>query len=317
MRFHNKLLLVGLSILVFTLLLSSLLSLASFEKIYTSSLVATYEVSAKVLQRRIHAAIRLGKPLEQFAAMDELLRGVKDSDRNIQRIDVLAKDKTLLYTTSEEPRGGQSPYAAEYPVFTDGLDSQVFTQLIRGRYVIFLPVRNRAKEVTGYLNLEFPREVVYRRLREMAWENLQSLTPILLGAALLLVGLIRFTLSRPIQRKIEALRAITAPEASLTEVAGAEGADAPDQDEFDALRQALAEVAATARDLQTGALEATHLREELRRELAALDHDLAQWERRQGGDWPMLRELREGRQALEEALDVVLQRREAEDPRAQ
>jgi hypothetical protein len=303
MRFQNKLLLVGLTILVLTLLLSSLLSLASFEKIFTSSLVATYEVSGKVLQRRIHSALRLGKPLEQFAAMEQLLGDLQTSDRDIGRIDVLAADKTILYTTSGESRGIQSPYAAEYPVFDEGDESQVFTHLIHGRYVTFLPLRDRRKVIVGFLNLEFPREVVFRRLREMAWENLQSLTPIMLGAVILLVGLNRITLSRPIQRKVDAMVAVTAPQA-VAEPPTAEGA----ADEFESLRQALAEVTATARGVLADAQGAAAAREELREELAALGNALREWESHPGGSWQTLHELREAHWALEDTLAEVLQR---------
>ncbi len=54
MRFQYKIIFVTLAILVATLLLNSVLSLASFEKIYVASLISMYEVA------RIYANVEDG-----------------------------------------------------------------------------------------------------------------------------------------------------------------------------------------------------------------------------------------------------------------
>ncbi len=202
MRFQEKLMLVGLALLVFTLVLSSLLSLASFEKIYSRALVATYEVSGKNLQRKIEASLRFGKPLSGFVAMDSLLAKVREADPVIMRIDVVAPDKTLLYSTGELERGRLSPYADQYPGFREPDVPAVQTLQIRNRYVAFLPLRNKNSEIEGYLNLEFGRAQVNKQLESMAWGNLRVLGVIIGSSALVLILLLSLGIARPIRQRL-------------------------------------------------------------------------------------------------------------------
>lgn len=247
MRFQNKLLLVALAILVFTLLLSSLLSLASFAKIYSASLISTYEVSGKSLQRKIQSALRFGKPLAGFAAMDELLDEVQKGDADIVRIDVVAPDKNLLYTTGEESRADASPYAGEYPEFADLEAPAVVTKLIGGSYVTFLPLHDRRKRLVGFLNLEFPREAVYRQLKSMAWDNLKTLSVLILGAVVILTLLIHKRVSRPIELKlrtiVDNIGARSTDPSGIAEEDEAGWPDKEQRDEFDELYQAVVQIA--------------------------------------------------------------------------
>ncbi len=210
MQFKHKLLFVSLAILVFTLLLSSLLSLASFDKIYSGSLVSTYEVSGKNLHRKIQSALRFGKPLESFTKMGELLDEARKRDAAISRIDVVGPDKTLLYTTAAEKRGDLSPYSAVYPDFSKPDGEQIDTELIEGRYVTFMPLHDRGGKLVGYLNLEFPRQLVYQRLQSLALDNLHVLAPIVAVAGLLLILLIRRLATMPIDERMARLTALSA-----------------------------------------------------------------------------------------------------------
>ncbi len=281
MRFRSKLLFVALAILILTLLLSSLLSLASFDKIYSASLIATYEVSGKNLQRKIQSALRFGKPLAGIVAMDALLDEVREGDADIKRIDVVAPDKSLLYTTGGESRGDKSPYSAAYPDFADPSAPPVTTKLIKGRYVTFLPLRDRSRKLVGFINLEFPREVVYRRLRSMVWDNLHTLTPIIIGAVLVLILLIRNLVSLPIKRKVERLVASTAPSRADGEEPQRPATDAGNGvagDELDKLYHAVAHVTEEARSDLRRQSEFESSRNALQADLASLGeaiHELA------------------------------------------
>ncbi len=281
MRFQSKLLFVALTILVFTLLLSSLLSLASFDKIYSASLIATYEVSGKNLQRKIQSALRFGKPLTGFVAMDAQLDEIREGDADIKRIEVVAPDKNLLYTTGGESRGDKSPYAAVYPDFADPSAPPVTTKLIEGRYVTFLPLRDRSKKLVGFINLEFPREVVYRRLRSMVWDNLHTLSPIIIGAMVVLILLIRNRVSLPIKRKVERLIACTTlPQADGTEPQrpATDAGNGVAGDELDKLYHAVAHVTEEARGDLRRQSELESSRNALQADLASLDeaiHELA------------------------------------------
>ncbi len=204
MRFQEKLMLVGLAVLVFTLALSSLLSLASFEKIYSRALIATYEVSGKNLQRNIEASLRFGKPLSGFVAMDGLLAKVREADPVIMRIDVVGTDKTLLYSTGPLERGRLSPYADQYPHFQGSDASLVQTLQIENRYVAFLPLRNKRNEIQGYLNLEFGRAQVNKQLQSMALGNLRVLGIVIAVSVLVLILLLSLGIVRPIEQRLRA-----------------------------------------------------------------------------------------------------------------
>jgi hypothetical protein len=204
MRFQEKLMLVGLALLVFTLVLSSLLSLASFEKIYSRALIKTYEVSGKNLQRNIEASLRFGKPLSGFVAMDSLLAKVREADPVIMRIDVVGSDKTLLYSTGDLERGRSSPYAELYPEFQGPDAPPVHTLQIEKRYVTFLPLRNKRNEIQGYLNLEFGRDQVNSQLQTMALGNLRVLGIIIAASVLVLILLLSLGIVRPIERRLRA-----------------------------------------------------------------------------------------------------------------
>lgn len=266
MRFQHKLLLVALTILIMTLVLSSILSLASFEKIYTSSLISTYEVSGKNLQRKIHAALRFGKPLTQFEGMGDLLDEMTDADPDIQRIDVSGLDQSLLYTTTAEERGAANPYAKIFPSFADSDENAVETRLIKGRYVTFLPLRDRSRTLVGYLNLEFPRDVVYRRLLTMAWENLKLLNPILIGTTLVLILLISWLITRPIQRRLGRMIRSTRRSAQECDDRRSEA-----RNEFDELQRAICLVMERAQSQED---EDTQLGNDLTSLLAALDRSV-------------------------------------------
>ena len=97
MRFQYKIIFVTLAILVATLLLNSVLSLASFEKIYVASLVSMYEVAGRNLKRKIEQSLRFGKPLDKFRGMEQLLEDVREKNPGITLVGVGAPDGKILY----------------------------------------------------------------------------------------------------------------------------------------------------------------------------------------------------------------------------
>ncbi len=276
MRFQYKLTFVALAILVFTLLLSSLLSLASFEKIYSASLISTYEVSGKNLQRKIQSALRFGKPLPGFVAMHDLLAEVQSGDPDIVRIDVTAPDQTLLYSTGLEPRGAASPYTEQYPDFSAEDTPAVTTRLIKGRYVTFLPLHDRQDQLAGALNLEFPREAVYRQLRSMAWDNLRTLGVIMFGAVVILALLVHYRISIPIQSKLTAIvKNIGARRTDPAPVKTGPDKDGQQGDEFDELHDAVAEIARESAQKLAQRERVIETQQALGRELQRLDQAMA------------------------------------------
>ena len=198
MNFQFKIIFVTLLILITTLLLNSVLSLASFEKLYVSSLVSTYELAGKNLKRKIEQGIRFGKPLEQFQGMDKLLQEVVEKNPHISSIGVGTPQGTILYHIDELRIGEQFPYLL--PEF--GEQQGASSHLIDGKYVTFLPIADKSDRLVGIIQLSFLRDVVYQKLKSMASDNLHVLWVMMLMASVGLIVFITILITRPAKRDI-------------------------------------------------------------------------------------------------------------------
>lgn len=188
MKFQIKIITITLFVLITTMVLASVLSLASFEKIYTSSLISVYESSGKNLKRKIEQSLRFGKPLDKFQGMDILLSEVRKKNPEILYAGVGTPQGNILYHTDSDQVGKQFSYPI--PVFAP--DQIAMTKLDKGTYLTFLPLYNRSDELTGIILLSFSRGVIYKRLSDMAYENLKTLASVTIGTSLPLIGLLAF-----------------------------------------------------------------------------------------------------------------------------
>ncbi len=198
MRFQAKITLITLGILVATLLLNSVLSLASFEKIYVDSLVSTYEIAGRNLKRKIEQSLRFGKPLDKFRGMDLLLQEVTRKNPAISYLAVATPDGNILYHTDEERVGDQIGYGI--PPFDE--NEQVYSRLLYGSYVTFLPLFNRENQLVGVINFSFPRELIYSRLRRMAANNIKVLWILMLFTSVGLIIFLALLVVRPIKKEV-------------------------------------------------------------------------------------------------------------------
>lgn len=198
MKFQTKIFLVTLIILLSTLVLNSVLSLASFEKIYVSSLISIYEVSGKNLKRKVETSLRLGKPMDKFEGMDRLLSEVLANNPEITDVGVGNIDGDILYHSSPQKIGTR--FNPPLPSFAS--PDQVHSRLIRNQYVTFLPLADRTNAVIGAVCFSFPQTVIYDRLRAMAYENLTILWNIMLSFSIGLIVFIAVLVARPIRRDL-------------------------------------------------------------------------------------------------------------------
>ncbi len=178
--------------------LSSVLSLASFEKIYTSSLISVYETAGKNLKRKTEQSLRFGKPLDKFQGMDALLAEVHKKNPEISYSAVGTPQGNILYHTDSDQIGKQFP--SPIPKFAP--DQIAITKLDKGNYLSFLPLYNRSEELTGIILMSFSREVIYKRLRDMAYQNLKALASVTIGTSLPLIGLLAFFIRGNLQKHI-------------------------------------------------------------------------------------------------------------------
>jgi len=178
--------------------LSSVLSLASFEKIYTSSLISVYETAGKNLKRKTEQSLRFGKPLDKFQGMDALLAEVRKKNPEISYSAVGTPQGNILYHTDSDQLGKQIPY----PIPKFAPDQIAITKLDKGIYLTFLPLYNRSDELTGIILMSFSREVIYKRLSDMAYQNLKALASVTLGTSLPLIGLLAFFIRGNMEKHI-------------------------------------------------------------------------------------------------------------------
>ncbi len=198
MKFQAKIFLAVMTILVATLLLNSVLSLASFEKLYVASLISTYEMVGKNLKRKIEQSLRFGKPLDKFKGMNTILIDTVRKNREISFVAVGQQDGTILYQSKEET----SPGRFRYPIPDDIDLAKNHTQLFGNEYVTYIPLLDRTGKTVGVLNLIFSRNVVYRELKSMAREDVTMLSLIVTASALCLFVLLSFLIVHPLRRKL-------------------------------------------------------------------------------------------------------------------
>lgn len=198
MRFQAKIYLATLIILVSTLALNSLLSLASFEKIYVSSLISIYEVSGKNLKRKIETSLRLGKPMDKFEGMDRLLSEVMAKNPEITDVGVGTIAGDILYHSNPKEIGTR--FSHPLPSFTS--PDQVYSRLVRKQYITFLPLADRSNAIIGAISFSFPQAVIHDRLKAMAYENLAILWNIMLAVSIGLIVFIAVLVAMPIRRDL-------------------------------------------------------------------------------------------------------------------
>jgi len=204
MKFQTKILLVTLSILILTLVMNSVLSLASFEKVYVKSQISTYELICKDLKRKIERSLRFGKPLEQFENMDKLLYDTLEKNPDISTIAICNLNGENLYHTNKLNIG--KDISKRIPL----LDKEILikTLLIDHHYHSFISIMDRTKKQVGVIELTFPRQIIIDKLKSMAKKNFHMLWIMMLLTSILLVFLLALVIMRPINSQVHEMKEI-------------------------------------------------------------------------------------------------------------
>jgi hypothetical protein len=199
MRFQLRVIAVTLAILITTLVLNSVLSLASFEKLYLNSLVSTLELAGKNLKRKIEQALRFGKPFENFKGLDSLLAEVLRDNPEISSVGVSNTQGRLLYHTDEAMIGTETPQPVE--AFERG-GAAARTGLVQETYITSIPLFDRSEALVGIIYLSFPRRVITRRLHLMATDNAKVLWMVVVLTSIGLIVGMTLWVTRPVRSKI-------------------------------------------------------------------------------------------------------------------
>ncbi len=203
MKFQTKILMVTLSILILTLLMNSVLSLASFEKVYVKSQISTYELICKDLKRKIERSLRFGKPLEKFKNMDKLLYDTLEDNPDINSILISSLDGDVLYHTNKQKIG--SNISQMIPQFDH--ETVVKTLLIKDHYHSHVRIVDRTKKQVGLIKLTFSRQIIIDKLKSMANKNFNMLWILMLLTSISLVILLALVIMRPINSQVSEMKA--------------------------------------------------------------------------------------------------------------
>ncbi|WP_045213898.1 hypothetical protein [Desulfonatronovibrio magnus] len=220
MHFRLKIFTATLAILLFTLVLNSVLSISSFENIYSRSLVSIMESRAINLKQDIERGILLGKPLDAFEGMDDMLAQFLDSNPRVENVAVSMDFGEIIYFKGAEENG--SMLLARHAQEFEGQDESrsVFEQ---DRYILYLPIVHRAEQQAhGGLLLSFSQAVILERITQMIKGALNRLGWSLGGTAIVLVGLLGLFVVRPIRNDLERIRQTILPITREHEISGAQ-----------------------------------------------------------------------------------------------
>ena len=201
----------GFVLLVLALGFNALLTYGSIEKLYVASIVSSYQVVGKDLQRKLEQSLRFGKSIQKFIGMNNLLEETKR--RLTARIDaqdstpaaspsqhehalesvtvsVALPNTTILYSANEDLAGTSVPQKVWQPY--DLPDAAGNPQLqggyvkYRHSYYVTLPVRDREKTWVATIVMGFGEEQVETLLHRLVHRELQLISIIALCCIILL-----------------------------------------------------------------------------------------------------------------------------------
>ena len=220
MKFQTKIFLTTLIILASTLSLNSILSISTFENFYVDSLISIYEASGKNLKRKIDHSLKLGKPLDRFQGMDELLRTFIKKNQYIEFTGIVDSDNEILYHTDPSRKGS----FLEFKIPEPEKNKKAVTQKINDFYFSFLPLTPTPYETKGYIFLGFQESSINKEINQMTLKNIKNLSMVILVTGFICICLIGLLIIKPFKKevskiilKMDRLRENTDPEKKITD----------------------------------------------------------------------------------------------------
>lgn len=226
MKFEIKIIVTTLTILIFTLLMNSVLILASFEKIYVNSLISEYELLGRNLKHTIERSLRFGKLLDSFKGMTMHLEKLLDQEAEIAYVCITRPDGHILYQSARENARRLIPETIPFPDRV--MAKETHTQLLDRMYITSVSLLDRSKTIIGVVNISFSRQMIYDKLKGMALKNLKLLWVIMLCTSLTLIFFMGVFIVRPMKKEIsEVSKLMVWPKDRSSETAGLPGAEKP------------------------------------------------------------------------------------------
>jgi predicted MFS family arabinose efflux permease len=192
-----KILGIAILLLILAQAFNASLSISSFEKLYRNSLISSYQVVARDLQRNVKTAIRFGKPIDKFIGMTRLMEEVKHNIPDLHNVSVSLPNGKVLYSLRKELVGASMPgdlridFGGMEESSPDDATSQAI--LFRDKYHILLPIKDASKKWVGTIDISFEEQLIIDKIKEIIGGNLKGLgLTTLISSIILSCGLFLF-----------------------------------------------------------------------------------------------------------------------------
>ncbi|UCG11661.1 MAG: MFS transporter [Deltaproteobacteria bacterium] len=172
-----QLLLSAILVLLLAQGFSVALTVSSFGKFYTNSLVSSYTVVGRDFQRNVESALRFGKPIEKLYGIERFMEAVKKNSQDLDNLTISLPEGKVLYSTKRDQVGSTLRLSVlSDKIINDALRTrfnsgekaaQLYSVLHEGEYHILLSVRNRDGQWTGTIDLSFGEDIINSRVNKM------------------------------------------------------------------------------------------------------------------------------------------------------
>jgi predicted MFS family arabinose efflux permease len=219
-RLKTRLIISAIFLLILALAFNALLSTSTLEKLYVESIVSSYQVIGRDLQRNLEKSLRYGKKIEKFVGMSALMEDTlrymtyqdspgmgKDlspgpgspsgSDRYVA---VALPDHKILYSTNEGLLEKALPEKARIDYGEKGFEGKAPKEIRfvkdQNTYLVPLPIRDRKKVWIATAFLAFDDTQVKQLLNSAVRKNVRIGIIILACGAVLLLIILNLMLPR-------------------------------------------------------------------------------------------------------------------------
>lgn len=205
-----KILGIAILLLILAQAFNASFSISSFEKLYRNSLISSYQVVARDLQRNVKTAIRFGKPIDKFIGMTRLMEEVKHNIPELHNVSVSLPNGKVLYSLREELVGASMPgdlridFGGMEKTSPDDTTAQAI--LFQDKYYILLPIRDASKKWVGTIYISFEEQLIIDKIKEIIRGNLKGLGLTTLISSIILACGLFFFISFKEGQKLQKLR---------------------------------------------------------------------------------------------------------------
>lgn len=203
-----KLLTGSMIILIFALGLNAILSVSSFEKIYTDILTNKYKLIGSELKRKVETAVNLEKPLNNFYGMNEILIDIKSRESQLSNIMITQPSGIILYSTNKNYIHKKLDLSLNdsFPItpdITKNEENSFNIVIVNNNYYIALPIYYKVKKLVGIVYLEFNRNIIENQINSIINETIQYIIISLIIGIVLLTLLLFIVQSNIFREKIK------------------------------------------------------------------------------------------------------------------